>query len=227
MLQQMSSTPMVIGVAGGTGSGKTTAARGIEAQLIGYPVAFLDQDAYYRDLSHLSFEERSSVNFDHPDSLDTELLAEHIDALKAGKSIEKPTYSFVKHIRLADKELVAPCNVVVVEGILVLAVEAIRKRLELKIYVDTDDDVRIIRRIERDLKERGRDLSSVVEQYFKTVRPMHLSFVEPSKRWADIIIPHGGHSQAAIDMVAGSILSRLANSYPSPISTRSSSSHPR
>jgi uridine kinase len=200
---------LMIGIAGGTGSGKTTVARRIEEALTGLPVAFLDQDAYYADLSHLPPAERAAVNFDHPDSLDVALLVTHLDALKAGRPIEKPAYSFVEHVRLEETHAVAPCPVVVVEGILVLSVEAIRERLDLKIYVDADDDVRVVRRIVRDVQERGRDLPSVVDQYFSTVRPMHWSFVEPSKRWADVIIPHGGHSDAAIDMVVGAIRARV------------------
>lgn len=205
------SSQLVIGVAGGTGSGKTTAARRIEERLTGHPVAFLDQDAYYRDLSHLKVSDRKAVNFDHPEALDIELLAEHIDTLRSGGPVEKPTYSFVECVRLPETVEVASSEVVVVEGILVLAVPAIRERLDLKIYVDADDDVRVVRRLVRDVQERGRDLTGVVDQYFSTVRPMHWSFVEPSKRWADVIIPHGGHSDAAIEMVAGAIRERLTN----------------
>ncbi len=211
MLLAMSTAPLVIGVAGGTGSGKTTAARRIEDRLADHPVAFLDQDSYYKDLSHLSRAKRATINFDHPDSLDIDLFVEHLDALRSGESIRKPTYSFVDYIRLEETISVTASEVVVVEGILVLTVAAIRERLDLKIYVDADDDVRVVRRLVRDVQERGRNLSSVVEQYFSTVRPMHWSFVEPSKRWADVIIPHGGHSDAAIEMVAGAIRERLSS----------------
>ncbi len=200
---------LTIGIAGGTASGKTTVARRIARSLEGHPVAFLDQDAYYRELDHLSEEERASINFDHPDAFDVDLFVEHIAALRAGQTVEKPIYSFTHHNRTGETVTVAPGPVIVVEGILVLALEPVRHLLDLKIYVDTDDDVRVARRIERDVKERGRTLSGVIEQYFATVRPMHWSFVEPSKRYADVIIPHGGHSDAAIGMVVDTIRARL------------------
>lgn len=200
---------LTIGIAGGTASGKTTVARRIARSLEGHPVAFLDQDAYYRELDHLSEEERATINFDHPDAFDVGLFVEHIAALRAGQSVEKPIYSFTHHNRTGETVTVAPGPVIVVEGILVLALEPVRRLLDLKIYVDTDDDVRVARRIERDVKDRGRTLSGVIEQYFATVRPMHWSFVEPSKRYADVIIPHGGHSDAAIGMVVDTIRARL------------------
>jgi len=203
-------TTLTIGIAGGTASGKTTVARRIAEALAGHPVAFLDQDAYYRELSDLSEEERAKINFDHPDAFDVELLVEQISALQRGEAIEKPIYSFTHHTRTEETIQVEPVPVIVVEGILVLSLPKVRELLDLKIYVDTDDDVRVARRIERDVKDRGRTLSGVIEQYFATVRPMHWSFVEPSKRYADVIIPHGGHSRAAVGMVVDTIKARLA-----------------
>ncbi len=201
---------LTIGIAGGTASGKSTVARRIAEALAGHPVVFLDQDAYYREQAHLSEEERSKINFDHPDAFDVELFVEHINDLREGRRVEKPVYSFTHHTRTEETVTLDPGPVVVVEGILVLGLPKVRDLLDLKIYVDTDDDVRVARRIERDVKERGRTLSGVIEQYFATVRPMHWSFVEPSKRYADIIIPHGGHSRAAVGMVVDTIRARLA-----------------
>ena len=201
--------PLMIGIAGGTASGKTTVARRIAEQLAGHPVAFLDQDAYYKDLAHLAPEKRRQVNFDHPDAFDIELLVEHLGRLKRREQVDKPTYSFKEHTRREETVTIAPAPVVVLEGILVLALEPVRSLLDLRIYVDADDDVRVARRIQRDVSERGRDLESVLGQYFDTVRPMHWSFVEPSKRYADVIIPHGGHSDAAVDMVVSTIRARL------------------
>ena len=201
--------PLMIGIAGGTASGKTTVARRIAEQLAGHPVAFLDQDAYYKDLTHLEPAQRRQVNFDHPDAFDIELLVEHLGRLKDRAPVEKPTYSFVEHTRRQETVTIAPAPVVVLEGILVLALEPVRSLLDLRIYVDADDDVRVARRIQRDVSERGRDLENVLTQYFDTVRPMHWSFVEPSKRYADVIIPHGGHSDAAVDMVVSTIRARL------------------
>lgn len=204
----MSTTPLMIGIAGGTASGKTTVARRI-AEALGETCTLIDQDSYYRDLSDLSVEERAEVNFDHPDAFDVPLLVEHLRALKAGSAIEKPVYSFAKHNREDRTVRVAPARVILMEGILVLGIEAIREELDVKIYVDTDDDVRVLRRLTRDVKERGRDLDGVVSQYLRTVRPMHYGFVEPSKRHAHIIIPHGGSNTTAIDMVVGAIRGRL------------------
>lgn len=201
--------PLTIGIAGGTASGKTTVARRIAEALAGRPVAFIDQDAYYKDLSDLAPERRREVNFDHPDAFDVDLLVRHLADLKEGHSVEKPTYSFVEHSRRDETVTIEPAPVVVLEGILVLALEPVRSLLDLRIYVDADDDVRVARRIQRDVTERGRDLTGVLDQYFSTVRPMHWSFVEPSKRYADVIIPHGGHSDAAVDMVVSTILARL------------------
>ena len=200
---------LVLGIAGGTASGKTTVARKIVAAVHASKVAFLEQDAYYRDLSDVPMEERRQFNFDHPDAFDVEKLVTHLTALREGRAIEMPIYDFAAHTPAAQTARVEPAPVVIIEGILVLAIEPVRRLLDLKVFVDTDDDVRVLRRIERDVRDRGRTLSSVVEQYFRTVRPMHLGFVEPSKRFADIIIPHGGSNDVAIDLVAGAVRARL------------------
>jgi uridine kinase len=199
----------VLGIAGGTASGKTTVARQLKERLSGQRVAFLDQDSYYKDLSDMTLEERREINFDHPDAFDTELLVAHLRELKAGRGIDKPVYSFTESVRDGRTVRVDSGDVVILEGILVLAIEPIRKELDIRIFVDTEDDVRIIRRLTRDIKERGRDFDHVVAQYFKSVRPMHNGFVEPSKRYADIIIPHGGNNDIAIDMMVGVVRERL------------------
>ncbi len=205
----MRGMPIVLGIAGGTASGKTTVARKIVAAVHASRVAFLEQDAYYRDLSHVPIEERRQFNFDHPDAFDVEKIVAHLTTLRDGRAVDVPIYDFATHTPASQTVRVEPAPVVVIEGILVLAIEAVRKLLDLKVFVDTDDDVRVLRRIDRDVRERGRSLSSVVEQYFRTVRPMHLGFVEPSKRFADIIIPHGGSNDVAIDLVAGAVRARL------------------
>ena len=201
--------PLTIGIAGGTASGKTTVARRLVERLAGTPIAFLDQDAYYRDLAEVPLEERRSFNFDHPDAFDTDLMVAHLRELKAGRAVEKPVYSFTQHSRTADTVRVNPGDAIIVEGILVLALEPVRDELDVKVFVDSDADVRVIRRLSRDIKERGRDFDGVIEQYFRTVRPMHYGFVEPSKRYADIIIPHGGNNDIAIEMVAGAVRQKL------------------
>lgn len=204
------SLPLVVGIAGGTASGKTTVARKIHDALSTRRVAFIDQDAYYRAFSELSLEERKAVNFDHPDSFDTELLVRHLNALKVGEAIQKPTYDYLEGTRASIAVTVNPADIVLVEGILVLHEPAIRALLDVKIFVETEDDVRIIRRLTRDIKERGRDFDRVVQQYFATVRPMHQAFVEPSKHHADIIVPRGGDNDVAIDMLIGALRARLA-----------------
>jgi uridine kinase len=201
--------PLIIGIAGGTASGKTTVARRLVERLGTHPVAVLDQDSYYRDLADLPIEERARFNFDHPDAFDTGLLVRHLAELRSGNAIEKPVYSFTKHTRTGETVRVNPGDVVILEGILVLALEPVRELLDVKVFVDSDADVRVLRRVSRDIKERGRDFDGVVEQYFRTVRPMHFGFVEPSKRYADIIIPHGGLNDIAIEMVAGAVQKRL------------------
>jgi len=201
--------PLVVGIAGGTASGKTTVANKIVGRLKGCRVSFLDQDSYYRDLSDMSLEERVEINFDHPDAFDTDLMVHHLRVLKAGVAIEKPVYNFVSSTREKRTVQVHPAELVLIEGILVLHIEAIRKELDVRIFVDAEDDVRIIRRLTRDIKERGRDFDHVVAQYFRHVRPMHMAFVEPSKRWADIVVPHGGNNEIAIDMLVGAIKARI------------------
>jgi uridine kinase len=202
-------TPLVVGIAGGTASGKTTVANKIVSRLKGSRVSLLDQDSYYRDLSDLSLEERLEINFDHPDAFDTDLLVQHLRLLKQGKPVEKPHYSFVNCVREGPTTRIEPADAIVLEGILVLSIEPLRKELDVRIFVDAEDDVRIIRRLTRDIKERGRDFDTIVAQYFKSVRPMHYGFVEPSKRHADIIIPHGGNNDVSIEMVVGAIRARL------------------
>jgi len=201
--------PLTIGIAGGTASGKTTVARRLVERLGNHPVAVLDQDSYYRDLADLPLEERARFNFDHPDAFDTALLVRHLTELRAGNPVEKPVYSFTQHTRTGETLRVNPGDVVILEGILVLALEPVRELLDVKVFVDSDADVRVLRRVSRDIKERGRDFDGLVDQYFRTVRPMHFGFVEPSKRYADIIIPHGGLNDIAIEMVAGAMQKRL------------------
>ena len=203
---------LVVGIAGGTASGKTTVARKIHEALSPSRVAFIDQDSYYRDLKDMSLEDRREVNFDHPDAFDTDLLVNHIKQLKAGNAIEKPVYNFVTSTREARTVAVNPADIILIEGILVLHMDAIREQLALKIFVETEDDVRIIRRLTRDIKERGRDFDHVVHQYFKHVRPMHMGFVDPSKRHADIIVPHGGNNDTAIDMLVGALRAKMQQS---------------
>lgn len=198
-------SPVVIGVAGGSGSGKTTIARGIIDRVGIGNVAYLPHDAYYRDLSHLPLEERAKVNFDHPNSLETELLVVHIKRMKANQPVELPVYDFKNHTRTSEKRVVDPQAVILVDGILIFAEPELRALFDVKIFVDTDADIRFIRRLERDIMERGRTTESVIKQYMSTVRPMHLEFVEYSKRYADVIIPEGGFNVVAMDMVVARI----------------------
>jgi len=200
---------VVIGIAGGSGSGKTTVQRRVMERFGPRRIALLDHDAYYRPLDHLAPDQRTRFNFDHPDALETELMVHHLDRLIAGEAVEKPTYSFETHSRLAETESVEPRPVILVEGILVLAEPELRERMDVKLFVDAAPDVRLMRRMERDIHERGRSVESVLEQYRRTVRPMHLEFVEPSKRHADVIIPRGGQNQVAIDMVLARVQSLL------------------
>jgi uridine kinase len=197
--------PLVIGVAGGSGSGKTTVMNAILGRVGPERVAVLPHDAYYRDLAHLPLEERAQVNFDHPDAFDNALYRMHLDALIAGQPVQVPTYDFATYVRLPESVAVAPQPVVLLEGILIFADAQLRARMGVKIFVDAESDLRIIRRIQRDTQSRGRSVESVIEQYLKTVRAMHLEFVEPSKRYADIIIPNGGLNAIAIDMVVAKI----------------------
>jgi uridine kinase len=195
--------PLVIGIAGGTGSGKTTVAQKLAAAIPVGRCILLEHDAYYRDQSHLASEARAAINFDHPESLDSALLAEHLAALRAGRAVEVPIYDFVTHTRRPETRRISPAPVIVVEGILVFVEPLVRDQLDIKIFVDTDADIRLIRRIRRDLEQRGRSFASVRDQYYATVRPMHIEYVEPSKRHADLIVPEGGDNRIALDVLLG------------------------
>lgn len=197
--------PLVIGIAGGSGSGKTTVAQEILQRVGPSRIAFLQHDSYYKDLSGLPPAQRAAVNFDHPNSLETELLIHHIACLRENQPVEVPVYDFSTHSRTTVTFTVQPRSVILVEGILIFTEAALREMFDVKIFVDTDSDLRFIRRLERDLAERGRTTESVIKQYQLTVRPMHMEFVEPSKRYADIIIPEGGHNTAALDMVVARV----------------------
>jgi uridine kinase len=201
--------PLTIGVAGGSGSGKTTVVKALMEAVGPGNAAFLPHDAYYRDYSHLSLEDRTSVNWDHPDSLQTELMVGHLASLVAGRPVEIPIYDFRTYTRLEETERLEPRPVIIVEGILILVERDLRDLLDIKVFVDTDSDLRFIRRLQRDVSERARSVNSVVEQYMRTVRPMHLDFVEPSKRYADLIIPEGGFNRVAIDMLVARVRSVL------------------
>jgi len=197
--------PLVIGIAGGSGSGKTTVAQEILQRVGPDRIAFLQHDSYYKDLRGLPPAQKADVNFDHPNSLETELLIQHIASLRDGKSVEVPIYDFSTHSRTSETFTVNPRGVILVEGILIFTESALRNMFDVKIFVDTDSDLRFIRRLERDITERGRTTELVIKQYQATVRPMHMEFVEPSKRYADVIIPEGGHNTAALDMVVARI----------------------
>lgn len=200
---------LCIGVAGGTGSGKTTVANEIVRRVGRDRIVIVNQDRYYHDLAHLDGHQRSHHNFDHPDAIEEELLEKHISLLKAGEAAPLPVYDFARHVRVAATEWVDPQPVILVEGILILAIPPIRELLDVKIFVDTDADLRFIRRLRRDMAERERTIDGVVDQYLATVRPMHLEFVESSKRWADVIIPEGGFNTVALDLVISRILQML------------------
>ncbi len=203
--------PVTIGVAGGTGAGKTTIAHAILERVGWHRIAYLQHDAYYHDASNLPPEERARLNFDHPDALDNALLAHHIRELQAGRPVEVPIYDFTTHTRRPETRRVTPEPVILVEGILIFAEPSLRELMDIKIFVDTDPDLRFIRRLQRDIRERGRTVESVIEQYLSTVRPMHLEFVEPSKRYADIIIPEGGFNEVALEMVVARIRALLGS----------------
>ena len=193
--------PLVIGVAGGSGSGKTTVVRRIVESIGDDQVTVLEHDRYYRDRNDLRLEERAALNYDHPDSLETDLLVHHVHDLRAGRAIEAPRYDFARYARHGQTETIAPRRAIIVEGILIFTDPALRALMDVKVFVDTDDDTRFIRRLQRDTSARGRTVQSVIDQYLETVKPMHLEFVEPSKRYADVIIPRGGHNTVAIDML--------------------------
>jgi uridine kinase len=202
--------PLVLGIAGGSGSGKSTIARAVLDALPPGRGVMLQQDHYYRSQSHLPPSERSNVNYDHPDALELDLLTSHLDMLRTGQPIMRPTYDFTIHDRLKEGLRVEPAAIIVVEGILVLADDRLRSRFEVKLYVDTDPDIRVMRRIRRDLEHRGRTFGQVRKQYYESVRPMHLAFVEPSKRFADIVIPEGGQNRVALDFLLSFVRQRAA-----------------
>ncbi len=208
-MEKQKQATMVVGISGGTGSGKTTLSELILEKIGREKIAFLPHDAYYREQKLLPIEERAKVNYDHPDSLETELLIKHIEQLKAGQAIEMPQYDFTIHSRKEVTLRVYPKRVILVEGILIFVEKALRNMFDMRIYVDTDADIRFIRRLTRDVEERGRSVQSVINQYLQTVRPMHLEFVENSKRYADIIVPEGGMNAVALDMVIARLQSLL------------------
>ncbi|MEP6784025.1 MAG: uridine kinase [Acidobacteriota bacterium] len=191
----------VIGVAGGSGSGKTTVVRRIVDSLGPEQVTLLDHDRYYRDRNDLRLEERAALNYDHPDALETDLLVRHVRELKSGRPVDVPQYDFTRHARLSETESFQPRRALIVEGILVFTDAALRNLMDIKVFVDTDSDTRFIRRLQRDVAQRGRTMDSVIDQYQHTVKPMHLEFVEPSKRYADVIVPLGGHNTVAVDLL--------------------------
>ena len=200
--------PLIIGIAG-SGSGKSTVARNVAELLTTSSVAFIDMDAYYKNFTSLSLDERRKLNWDHPDAFDYDLLCSHLDALSNRKAIEKPEYDFVTHLRREERTRVEPADVVVIDGILLFVDDRVRELCDVKVFVDADADIRLIRRIERDTHVRGRPLDEIIEQYLSTVQPMHLQFVEPSKRYADVIVPRGGHNAIAIEMIVAKIQRRL------------------
>src|SRR6267154_3825346 len=202
---------MIIGICGGTGSGKTTVANRILDSVSADEVLFIQQDLYYRNLKDMPLDYRNAANFDHPDALDNDLLVNHLKRLRAGEPVELPIYDFRTHSRLPDTTPIEAKPIVIVEGILIFAEPRLLEQMDIKVFVDTPDDIRFIRRLKRDIAERGRTVDSVIEQYLSTVRPMHLQFVEPSKRMADVIIPEGGYNLVSIDLISGKIRERLAS----------------
>ncbi len=201
---------LIIGITGGTGSGKSTVCKSIKESIPEENIAIIEQDAYYKDQSHLSFEERLKTNYDHPLAFDNKLLIKHLDMLCNGETIEKPIYDYELHTRNLEETITTEAkDIIIVEGIMILEDEELRNKLDIKIYVDTEDDLRILRRIQRDIKERGRTVDSVIEQYLTTVKPAHDQFIEPYKKYADIIIPEGGQNEVAIDMVIARIKTQL------------------
>ncbi len=202
-------TTLVIGIAGGTGAGKTTIARTVVSELAGESVTLIEHDSYYRDRPELPFDARQLLNYDHPDSLESELLAQHLDQLAAGIAVQRPNYDFLQHRRTDHTTRLEPTRVVVVEGILIFAEPALRERFDVKVFVDTPADIRVLRRIRRDMERRGRQFDDIRRQYMKTVRPMHEAFVEPSRRYADVIIPEGGSNQVAVEMVVARLRKAL------------------
>ena len=203
--------PILIGITGGTGSGKTTVAEAIHSAFEGNSITMIMQDSYYKDQSHITFEERLKTNYDHPHSIDMDYLIRDLKSLMSGQSIDMPVYDFAEHTRKSETIHIVPTDIIIVEGILVLDDKNLRDLLDIKIYVDTDADIRILRRMQRDINERGRSMESVINQYLNVVRPMHEQFTEPTKRYADIIIPEGGRNRVAIDVIIRSIKEYLRN----------------
>jgi uridine kinase len=206
---------LIIGISGGTGSGKTTVANGILDTVKACEVVFIQQDSYYRNLKDMPLDFRQLANFDHPDAIDNDLLVNHVRKLRAGEPVELPIYDFRTHTRSNETLPVEPKPIVIVEGILIFADPRLLEQLDVKVFVDRPDDIRFIRRLRRDVAERGRTVESVIEQYLATVRPMHIQFIEPSKRYADVIIPEGGHNLVSIDLISGKIRERLAGALTS------------
>lgn len=202
---------LIIGIAGGTGSGKTTVARKVAEAMRHASVVSVDMDGYYKNFSHLPMDERRKINWDHPDAFDWDLLVTQLRALAGGEAVEKPVYDFVTHTRRPEAQPVAPADVVMVDGILLFADARVRDLCDVKVFVDADADIRLVRRIQRDMRGRGRPLEEILQQYLTTVQPMHLQFVEPSKRYADIIVPRGGHNNIAIEMIVAKIRQRLVS----------------
>ncbi len=218
--------PLIIGIAGGSGSGKSTVARNVAELLTTSSVAFIDMDAYYKNFTSLSLDERRRLNWDHPDAFDYDLLCSDLEALSKRKAIEKPEYDFVTHLRREESTSVVPADVIVIDGILLFVDERVRELCDVKVFVDADADIRLIRRIERDTHVRGRPLDEIIEQYLSTVQPMHLEFVEPSKRYADVIVPRGGHNAIAIEMIVAKIQRRLQRTEDGRESRQASAKRP-
>jgi len=217
--------PLIIGIAGGSGSGKSTVASNVAELLTTSSVAFIDMDAYYKNFASLPLDERRKLNWDHPDAFDYDLLCSHLEALSKRKAIEKPEYDFVTHLRSAEHTRIEPADVIVIDGILLFVDERVRDLCDVKVFVDADADIRLIRRIERDTHVRGRPLDEIIEQYLSTVQPMHLQFVEPSKRYADVIVPRGGHNAIAIEMIVAKIQRRLQRSEDGRAEQQTPSAH--
>lgn len=203
---------LIIGIAGGTGSGKSTVVRKISEKFKGSEIVVIPQDSYYKDNSHLPLEERLKLNFDHPDSIDFELLIEHLQQLREGKAVEQPTYSYITCTRGEETVKVEPAQIIIIEGILIFTNSELRKLLDILVYVDADPDDRLVRVISRDIIERGKSVENVLERYEKTVKPMHLQFIEPTKRYADLILPQGGHNKVGIDILIATIEKAIQNS---------------